>query len=246
MTGPYLNINTISDRSTLFTEKNTITSSLTLIQKFCVVKERNRPTLHPSIEHSKLKSISKEIAKYNYNQPSQSTNDELYELYKKGIRLDCAIIVLDNNCQKHREVRFPIHKLALIAHVDKSDSNIPNEVNLTKNQPSLNISLLQPVVNFLYTRNIHITENNVEDLLNIADALKLTTLKNCCSLFLSKPSPNNVIKYYLLAKKWNLETISTSLLNYTKQQVPNVLLSPDIILLDSDTLYSLLGKFSFK
>ena len=169
----------------------------------------------------------------------QKKIDTLHSLYKNEVGLDLEIIALD---EERKPARFPLHKIVLAAHVDKLDPNLKNEIDLTKREIPLKASLMLNVVEFLYTKQIFISETNVEDFLKIASALNLITLRECCISFLKKPAAHNVIQYMIWAKTYNLSEISESLLKCAIKHLPSVLQCPEVQFLDAATLCTLLCK----
>lgn len=185
------------------------------------------------------------VQKPNIQQQVFKESDDsrsLHGLYKRKLGLDFEIILPDIDSSQTQ--RFKLHKIVFVAHLSKSDATgIKDNVDLSEYETALNVSLIEPVVEFLYTRAISVNETNVEDLLKIATALKLQTLKDCCITFLkTTATSDNVLQYLNLANNQGLDELKEPLTNSVITFLPRVLINAEVKFLDADTLCQLLEK----
>jgi len=101
--------------------------------------------------------------------------------------------------------------------------------------------VLGAILNFIYTSEIVITDNNVEDILVAADFIQLNSLRNlCCQYLQSQMNASNCIGIYLSAKTRNCKGLAHTAKRYVLEHFRNVIQEEEYLQLPYNELKNFL------
>jgi kelch-like protein 10 len=135
-------------------------------------------------------NLGEAISLMKQNQYTQNARNVLAELRKTGQLCDAVIKVED--------VEFPIHRAVLSACSPHFRDLFTHEVHKTEKReviiPGVSANVMRLIVDYAYTKEAHITAENVEIVLPVADQFHVNGLvKACCDFLISRLSADNCI-----------------------------------------------------
>ncbi|KAK7504888.1 hypothetical protein BaRGS_00003916 [Batillaria attramentaria] len=102
---------------------------------------------------------------------------------------------------------------------------------------------MREAIKFLYTGQVHITFEKVRYLLEVADYLQITNMKQLCSDFLSTMDMNveNCVQIALLSSMYNLDHLYLRSFQYMCGHLPELLVKDDMLQLTKDSVQALIA-----
>ncbi|XP_029346584.1 ring canal kelch homolog [Acyrthosiphon pisum] len=181
-----------------------------------------------------------EPANYKYK---KSSNVEIYDvlqsLRKDEILCDIKLKTDDGGVIFGHKVVLASacpYFLAMFTHFSEK-----NQDQVTISQ--LDSSALQLLIDFIYSGEILITENNVQDLLPASNLLRLQEVKNaCCDFLHSQLCPTNVIGINALADLYGCIQLSKSSELYFHQHYSDVVKEEEFLSLSSEQIIKLIAS----
>ncbi|XP_046455212.1 kelch-like protein 3 [Daphnia pulex] len=102
-------------------------------------------------------------------------------------------------------------------------------------------AILGQILNFIYTAEIQITENNVGDFLVAADFLQINSLQNlCCQYLRSQMNASNCVGIYLSAKSRNCRELAVNAKRYALEHFRHVVQEEEFLQLPFSELKGIL------
>ncbi|ESO09403.1 hypothetical protein HELRODRAFT_168385 [Helobdella robusta] len=150
----------------------------------------------------------------------------LYKNFENGSFCDLTIVCKDAS--------FKVHKLVLASSCDFFSSmfqfnfneNKSNTIDLSHSKASI----IRAVIKFVYTGSVKLTEDNVQDLLIVADQYGLSDLFKICTKFLEKNIyASNVIGMHMLAEQLNCINLKNHSFKYMKNNFSDVVKSDEFL-----------------
>lgn len=146
--------------------------------------------------------------------------DGLNSMRAQNLLCDVVFISGSNEHRAHRAVLAavsPFFKAMFSANLRESgQTNIPFH--------DIDSCVLEAILNFVYTSEIVITDNNVEDILVAADFIQLNSLRNlCCQYLQAQMNTSNCIGIYLIAKARNCNGLAYTAKRFTLEHFRNVI-----------------------
>ncbi|KAG8000679.1 Kelch-like protein 41a [Nibea albiflora] len=165
--------------------------------------------------------------------------DGLKELLNENKLIDCVLKVEDRS--------IPCHRLILAAcspyfrelffsedgkEVDKK------EVVLEDLDPAV----MEAIVNYMYSAEIDINVNNVQDILTIANRFQIPSVFTVCVNYLQKQlSKKNCIAIYRLALMLNCARLAVAARDYIADRFETLAKDPDFLELAHPELFAIIG-----
>ena len=137
-----------------------------------------------------------------FTAPSYKDKLLLYAAEMRRENLLCDITIIAEN-----EV-FRAHKIILASSSQFFRALLSNNMQETFSRevqlPGINSSVMEALLNFIYTGNVDVTKSNVRHLLEAADFLLISSLKEICCEFLRESlSPLDCFSTAAFAKKYS-------------------------------------------
>ncbi|XP_042906342.1 kelch-like protein 5 isoform X2 [Parasteatoda tepidariorum] len=102
---------------------------------------------------------------------------------------------------------------------------------------------LQALVEFCYTGEIHLTEENVETTLSTANVLQISeVVKACCDFLASRLHPSNCIGFSLFSESQGCMDLHQAALTYVMDHFMEVIPNQEYLLLTADEVKKLLAS----
>jgi hypothetical protein len=141
------------------------------------------------------------------------------------------------------------HRLVLAANSLYFYSMFTNGLSET-NQTRITLKEVDPeavrqLVEFCYTSTIQITEDNVQNLLSVANLLQFTTIiETCCSFLKNQLHPSNCLGIGNFADHHNCTELKLASLNYAEKRFLEVAKTDEFLLATYDQISSMLKSDS--
>ncbi|KAL0963818.1 hypothetical protein UPYG_G00314040 [Umbra pygmaea] len=169
----------------------------------------------------------------------QSTllQDGLKELLNENKFIDCILKVGDRS--------LPCHKLILAACSPyfrelffSGDKKVDKEVVLENLDPTL----MEMIVNHMYSAEIDITDENVQDIFAVASRFQIPSVFTVCANFLQKKlSPGNCMAIFRLALMLDCPRLALASRNYIADRFETLAKKDDFLELSSHELFAVIG-----
>lgn len=110
---------------------------------------------------------------------------------------------------------------------------------------NIHSTTLELIISFCYSKNIKLTSQNTEDLLDAASLLKIKKLETvCCNSIGDMMSTNNCLKYLQIAEKYNLNVLLDKAFNMISENLPEICRTAEFYRLDFFRMNWLLENLS--
>ena len=167
-----------------------------------------------------------------------SLTDNLHKQQREGRFCDLKILIAGKIINVHRSVLVatcPYFSSMYSSNMVESKSN---QVELHCASPSA----IQKLVDFMYSGEIEISKDNVQDILKGADHLLLEEVKEFCSEFLFETlTPGNCLQMKQLADIYCLKGLSEKCVHFGQMNVEAVVKSDEILNVPFEALYNWLS-----
>lgn len=167
--------------------------------------------------------------------------ETLRSLYQRQKMCDVVVVV-------EKEEIFS-HRLILAANSSYFYSMFTNGMSET-NQTRITLKEVDPeavrqLIEFCYTSTIEITEENVQNLLSVANLLQFTTIiETCCSFLKNQLHPSNCLGIGNFADHHNCTELKLAALNYAEKRFLEVAKTDEFLLATYDQISSMLKSDS--
>ncbi|XP_047191782.1 kelch-like protein 10 [Scophthalmus maximus] len=160
------------------------------------------------------------------------------ELRLEGKFCDAVIQVQD--------VEFPIHRIILCDCSSYFQALFERWMTTDKkvfNIPGPSPDIMQLIIEFAYTDSVNVTEDNVQDLVLVADMLNVMDLIQACSEFLcERLHSENCIGIWQLTKVCSSSEMQCKAYRYITDHFEEVFLCEEFLLLSVQELNEILGR----
>lgn len=165
--------------------------------------------------------------------------DGLYDLLESDSFVDCVLKIKDKE--------FPCHRLVLAAcssffrAMFKSDREEfkKREIVLEEVEPET----MELVLKYIYTSNIVVTEQNVQDIFTIANLLQIPSIFTVCVSFLQKRlSLSNCVAIFRLGLMLNCPRLAISARDFICNRFQLIMLDKDFLDLNASELAAILAS----
>eukprot|EP00794_Sanderia_malayensis_P007491 gene7491-8322_t len=182
-----------------------------------------------SSEKSSLsRSLSETADRFTYSDDALKDIffDTLSELWKseEGLFFDVDLVAKDGSVHKaHRLVLACVSPYFRSAFSPKYNGELKTRIELTE----IDASTLDLIREYIYTSNIVLTGETVQDLIVAANYLQLSSLEKGCTQFISQNTDeSNIADVITFADQIGLLGLQTACRDYIRQNVGKILLSP--------------------
>lgn len=165
--------------------------------------------------------------------------DGLKELLNENKLIDCVLKVGDRSIPCHRLIMAACSPYfrELFFSADGKEMN-KKEVVLENLDPSV----MEVIVNYMYSAEIDINDNNVQDILTIASRFQIPSVFTVCVNYLQKKlSKNNCLAIYRLALMLNCARLAVAARDYIADRFETVAKDEDFLELAPPELFALIG-----
>ncbi|XP_056145442.1 kelch-like protein 41a isoform X2 [Lampris incognitus] len=175
----------------------------------------------------------------------QSTllQDGLRELLNENKFIDCVLKVGDRS--------FPCHRLILAAcspyfcelyfSEDGKELDKKEEVVLENLDPAI----VEMIVNYMYSAEIDINDDNVQDIFAVANRFQIPSIFTVCVNYLQKRlSPKNCLAIFRLGLMLNCPRLAVAAREYIADRFENMVKDDEFLELGSHELFAIIGADS--
>ncbi|XP_046902891.1 kelch-like protein 41a [Hypomesus transpacificus] len=175
----------------------------------------------------------------------QSTllQDGLKELLKENKFIDCILNVGDRS--------LPCHKLILAAcspyfrELYFSEDGKEIDTNKEFSMENLDPTILEMIINYLYSAEIDITDDNVQDILAMASRFQIPSVFTVCVNYLQKKlSPTNCLAMFRLGLVLNAPRLALAARDYTADRFETLAKEEELFELTAPELLAIIGADS--
>ncbi|KAG5851034.1 hypothetical protein ANANG_G00088730 [Anguilla anguilla] len=165
--------------------------------------------------------------------------DGLYDLLESDTFVDCVLKIKDKE--------FPCHRLVLAAcssffrAMFKSDREEfqKREIVLEEVEPEI----MELILKYIYTSNIVVTEQNVQDIFTVANLLQIPSIFTVCVSFLQKRlSLSNCVAIFRLGLMLNCPRLAISARDFICNRFQLILLDQDFLDMSPSELAAILAS----
>lgn len=171
----------------------------------------------------------------------QSTllQDGLKELLNENKFVDCILKVGDRS--------LPCHRLILAAcspyFRELYFSDDGKEMDKEYVMENLDPTIMEMIVNYLYSAEIDITDDNVQDILAVANRFQIPSVFTVCVNYLQKKlSPGNCLAIFRLALVLNCPRLAVAARNYLADRFETVAKNDDFFELAPHEFFAIIGS----
>lgn len=165
--------------------------------------------------------------------------DGLKELLNENKLIDCILKVGDRS--------IPCHRLIMAACSPyfrelffSSDGKELNQKEIVLE--NLDPNIMEVIVNYLYSADIDINENSVQDILAAANRFQIPSVFTVCVNYLQKKlSTSNCLAIYRLALMMNCARLAIAARDYVADRFETVCKDEDFLELDPPELFAIIG-----
>lgn len=167
--------------------------------------------------------------------------DGLYDLLESDMMVDCVLKVKDKE--------FPCHRLVLAACSSYFRAFFKSGVEDSK-QREIVLEDVEPgvmgmILKYLYTSNINVTEQNVQDIFALANMLQIPSIFTVCVSFLQKRlSLSNCLAIFRLGLMLDCPRLAVSARNFACKRFQLIVRDDEFLQLSSSELAAVLASDS--
>lgn len=165
--------------------------------------------------------------------------DGLKELLNENKLIDCVLKIGDRNIPCHRLILAACspHFRELFFSEDGTEEE-KREVLLENLDPSI----MEAIVNYMYSAEIDINDNNVQDILAVANRFQIPSVFTVCVNYLQKKlSKKNCLAIYRLALMLNCTRLAVAARDYIADRFETVNKDEDFLQLSPPELFAIIG-----
>ena len=207
------------------------------------------PNLHPHSSHSALStslqsntsvvSCSAEGRVYTSSLHKGNVLNGLNDLRKDESLCDVHLMVEEKKFSAHRAVLAscsPYFRSMFTSQMKESQQDIIELHGITAIG-------LQAVLDFIYSSSVHLTVQNMQDILSAANHLQiLSVLEFCCEFLKSELSAQNCVDISKIAKFFNLEEVEKCVRSYILANFTQFVKTEEFLRLSEGDICALLGS----
>ena len=136
---------------------------------------------------------------------------EAYRLKENNSLCDVTLRVNSRQFRANRAILAAGSPFFRCLFTTKMKENLSDEVKLE----GLNVQVMQDVLKYIYTGEIIVTSENVEEIVKAADFLMITSLKEIGTEFLKRSlEPSQCFSVYAFAEKYNCKTLQEATIRF--------------------------------
>lgn len=171
----------------------------------------------------------------------QSTllQDGLKELLNENKLIDCVLKIGDRS--------IPCHRLILAAcspyfrelyFSEEGDESEEKEITLE----NLDVNIMENIVNYMYSAEIDINDNNVQDILVVANRFQIPSVFTVCINYLQKQlSQKNCLAVYRLGLMLSCPRLAVAARDYIAERFEHLSKEAEFLELASHELFAIIG-----
>uniref|UniRef100_A0A8K9WV66 Kelch-like family member 41a n=1 Tax=Oncorhynchus mykiss TaxID=8022 RepID=A0A8K9WV66_ONCMY len=173
----------------------------------------------------------------------QSTllQDGLKELLNKNKLIDCILKVGDRSLPCHRLILAACSPYFRELYISGDAKEMDKEVVLENLDPTI----MEMIVNYMYSAEIDITDDNVQDIFAVANRFQIPSVFTVCANFLQKKlSPGNCMAIFRMALVLNCPRLALASRDYIADRFETLAKEDDFLELASHELFAVIGADS--
>ncbi|KAK7939545.1 hypothetical protein WMY93_002871 [Mugilogobius chulae] len=170
----------------------------------------------------------------------QSTllQDGLKELLNENKLIDCVLKVGDRSIPCHRLILSACSPFFRELYFSEDGEESEKEVVLENLDPNL----METIVNYMYSAEIDINDNNVQDILVVANRFQIPSVFTVCINYLQKQlSQRNCLAVYRLGLTINCPRLAIAARDYIADRFEQLSKEPEFLELASHELFAIIG-----
>ncbi|GLH04414.1 Ring canal kelch protein [Gryllus bimaculatus] len=164
---------------------------------------------------------------------------DLSELRKSGVLCDVSLVVNNEELLVHKSIlaaASPYFRAMFSTEMKEANQE---KIFLQESE----FSALKDIVNFIYTAEIKIDEENVYSILELSDLLQISSLRPACSYYLSSTlSPANCLSVYVTAELRGYHDLADTAFKYALHHFSAVIAEEEFLHVPVDVLKSVLDS----
>ena len=166
------------------------------------------------------------------SQQRQSMLHTMNSFRKSQVFCDVVLVVENRRLSAHKVVlaaSSPVFKASFTSDLTSEKASDKLEVNL----PEFDPDSIEELLNFVYTGEIGITEQNAEELLVLADYFDIPNLKELCAEFLIiSLKPSNCLSIQIFAERYRHELLLEAATDFICNNLPVIWETEEFLSLD--------------
>ncbi|XP_071000452.1 kelch-like protein 41a [Oncorhynchus clarkii lewisi] len=173
----------------------------------------------------------------------QSTllQDGLKELLNENKFIDCILKVGDRSLPCHRLILAACSPYFREFYFSGDAKEMDKEVVLENLDPTI----MEMIVNYMYSAEIDITDDNVQDIFAVANRFQIPSVFTVCANFLQKKlSPGNCMAIFRMALVLNCPRLALASRDYIADRFETLAKEEDFLELASHELFAVIGADS--
>uniref|UniRef100_A0A8C7KH07 Kelch-like family member 41a n=1 Tax=Oncorhynchus kisutch TaxID=8019 RepID=A0A8C7KH07_ONCKI len=173
----------------------------------------------------------------------QSTllQDGLKELLNENKLIDCILKVGDRSLPCHRLILAACSPYFRELYFSGDAKEMDKEVVLENLDPTIR----EMIVNYMYSAEIDITDDNVQDIFSVANRFQIPSVFTVCANFLQKKlSPGNCMVIFRMALVLNCPRLALASRDYIADRFETLAKEDDFLELASHELFAVIGADS--
>ncbi|OPJ88162.1 kelch-like protein 3 [Patagioenas fasciata monilis] len=215
--------------------------------RFCVEREELSPEKHLTKGHIKQSSRSSEAAEDEKDQRTVTVNPAhmrkafkvMNELRSKRLLCDVVIVAESVEMEAHRVVLAACSPYFCAMFTGDMSESKAKKIEIK----DVDGQTLRKLIDYIYTAEIEVTEENVQVLLPAASLLQLMDVrKNCCDFLQSQLHPTNCLGIRAFADVHACTELLQQANAYAEQHFPEVMLGEEFLSLSLDQVCSLISS----
>ncbi|XP_053296421.1 kelch-like protein 41a [Pleuronectes platessa] len=171
----------------------------------------------------------------------QSTllQDGLKELLNENKLIDCILKVGDRSIPCHRLILSACSPYFRELYFAEDGKDVDNSEFVLEN---VDPNIMESIVNYMYSADIDINENNVQDILVVANRFQIPSVFTVCVNYLQKQlSKKNCLAIYRLALMLNSARLAIAARDYIADRFDTISMDEDFLELSPPELLAIIG-----
>lgn len=179
----------------------------------------------------------------NFSDTSEETGDvqntalsrNIYKLWKNG-RLCDVVIHADGK-------RFYAHKLVMAAACDHfAKQHTSDRPIIEFNIPNIRQSVMSDVVEYFYTSKLEVTEENVQELVDLSQHLGIRKIMKMCIAFLNEVTLTNAVSNMSIAREYHLNDVAEKINKYVHEHFETLVSSESFLRTDFKMVHEIVSS----
>lgn len=165
--------------------------------------------------------------------------DGLKELLKENKLIDCVLNVGDRSIPCHRLIMAACSPYFRELFFSEDGKELKQKEVVLEN---LDPGVMELIVNYMYSAEIDINDNNVQDILGVANRFQIPSVFTACVNHLQKQlSKNNCLAIYRLALMMNCPRLAITARDYIADRFETIANDKDFLELAPPELFAIIG-----